>query len=351
MERILRGIRDRLAPVELDWIQVELSARCSGGCTYCPVSLWADRRRDGFMGAETFSRLLPSFPLAELVFLQGWGEPLLHPRFWEMARQTVASGVRVGFTTGGALLDRENRRALLESGVEILGVSLAGATPATHDRFRPGNPLQVLDANLRALSREKEAVGQEHPRLHLAFLLLIDNLEELPGVLDLAVGWGAAQVVASHLSLVLTPELEEQSLLPRPQEWSRASDILGESRARARGIGFHAYGVGAPEGEPSCKENVLKSCFVSAEGEVSPCVMCNLGLTDGAVATHRLRGENVPIRTLTFGNVREKALEEIWRCEAARAFRRTFRDRVWRGTRGRDGLPNPCRDCLKLLEC
>jgi MoaA/NifB/PqqE/SkfB family radical SAM enzyme len=32
----------------------------------------------------------PHFASATLVFLQGWGEPLLHPKFWEMARRTKA---------------------------------------------------------------------------------------------------------------------------------------------------------------------------------------------------------------------------------------------------------------------
>jgi radical SAM protein with 4Fe4S-binding SPASM domain len=109
--------------------------------------------------------------------------------------------------------------------------------------------------------------------------------------------------------------------------------------ARERGIRFHAYGVGDAAGEPSCKENVLRSCFVSAEGEVSPCVMTSPGLMAG------------PVETLSFGNVRDASLDEIWRSGAARRFREIFRRRIWQGTRGRDGLPGPCRSCLKLQEC
>ena len=74
------AIWNRMAPFHLDWIQVEVSALCHGECTYCPVSRFSGRRRGGLMSMETFELLEPSFSSAELVFLQGWGEPLLHPR-------------------------------------------------------------------------------------------------------------------------------------------------------------------------------------------------------------------------------------------------------------------------------
>ena len=47
------------------------------------------------MAMETFEALLPAFPAADLVFLQGWGEPLLHPAFWEMAVKARATGAQV----------------------------------------------------------------------------------------------------------------------------------------------------------------------------------------------------------------------------------------------------------------
>lgn len=359
----LQATRDRLQPLELDWIQVELSARCAGRCRYCPVHRLEEQREAALMSAETFQRLLPALPATKLVYLQGWGEPLLHPHFWDMVRQVGETGAGVGFTTAGTLLGPANRRALLESPVEILGVSLAGATAEIHDRFRPGSPLAVVDRNLRALNREAAELGSSPPSLHLAYLLLADNLEELPEAVTLARRWGATQMVVSQLSLILDPEMETQSLLARPDLWPRAREIISEARsrwgsgaaetgsgARGPGISFHAHGFDAVEAQPVCPENVLRSCFVSAKGRVSPCVMTNLGLKAGADATHRFQGRERPIPTLEFGNLREASLEEIWRREHTRTFRRIFRHRIWRGSRGREGLPEPCRECHKLFE-
>lgn len=358
-----RAAWQRLQPFELDWIQVEVSARCEGRCRYCPVHRLSGKREPALMTADTFRRLLPALSAAKLVYLQGWGEPLLHPDFWEMARQVGKTGAGVGFTTNGAFLDPANRRALLESPVEILAVSLAGAAAETHDRFRPGSPMEVLDRNLTALRREAAESGAEAPRLHLAYLLLADNLDELPEALALARQWGATQMVVSQLSLILDREMEEQSLLTRPDLWPLAREAITEARAMAgpgaadagvggrhRGISLHVHGFDADGARPTCPENVLRSCFISARGQVSPCVMNNLGLRAGTRATHRFHGRDLLIRSLEFGNLREASLEEIWRGKGARAFRRTFRHRIWQGSRGREGLPESCRECHKLFE-
>jgi MoaA/NifB/PqqE/SkfB family radical SAM enzyme len=302
------------------------------------------------MNEETFRRIEPAFSSANLVFLQGWGEPMMHPRFWEFVRRARAGGPRVGFTTNGMLLDAVNRRALLESGVEIMGVSLAGATRRTHDRFREGSPLAVIDRHLSLLKEEKRTLGSESPRLHLAYLLLADNLTELPDLLELAEHWGAAQVVVSTLDLVLSPTLVREALGYRPDLWPELEDRLeaGHQMAERAGIRFDAYGFSSYPAEPACTENVLRSCFVSADGRVSPCVMANLGVDEGTGTHHRIEGEEIPIQRLDFGSIQEHSLEEIWRSRKAREFRKIFRERIWEGRRDRKGLPDVCAPCQKL---
>lgn len=53
---------------------------------------------------QTFDSLTPAFSLTDLVFLQGWGEPLLHPRFWDMVHRVKRAGCWVGFTTNAMAL-------------------------------------------------------------------------------------------------------------------------------------------------------------------------------------------------------------------------------------------------------
>jgi MoaA/NifB/PqqE/SkfB family radical SAM enzyme len=316
------------------------------------VAVLRGKRENGLMAMETFEALLPAFPMADLVFLQGWGEPLLHPGFWEMAARAAATGAQVGFTTNGRLLHEENRRALLDSGVAILGVTLAGANSETHDRYRPGSPLKALDCSLRRLKKEKQGMGAGQPHLHIAYQLLPGNVAELKEAVSLARAWGASQIVVSPLSLVLAPKLERESLHAQSGLWAVATDCLEEARGRARGegIALHAYRVTGPEPEAACPENVLRSCFVSVRGDVSPCVMTNLGLERDGEVTHRFQGEDHPLRTVTFGNVQERPLRDIWHSDSARTFRGAIRKRIYEGERGKEGLPPPCRHCYKLFQ-
>jgi MoaA/NifB/PqqE/SkfB family radical SAM enzyme len=304
------------------------------------------------MTEETFHHLEPSFSVAELIFLQGWGEPLLHPRLWQYVERVRKAGPRVGLTTNGVLLNAENREALIESGLDILGVSLAGAAATTHDHFRGGNPLDTIHGNLRALREEKDRRGAEEPRVHIAFQLLASNLGELPGVIALARAWGAVQIVVSHLDLVLSPAMESEFLPSRPELQDELEDRLLDlqDRARGAGIGFHAYRHAPAEPHLTCTENVMNSCFVTADGDVSPCVMANVGVEEDAGAVHRFRGKEVSLSSLVFGNVNDEPLEKILKSKKARDFRRAFRDRTWTGQRGPEDLPLPCRSCNKLFE-
>jgi len=195
-------------------------------------------------------------------------------------------------------------------------------------------------------------MGAGLPDLHIAYQLLSGNVGELKGAVALARAWGASQIVVSPLSLVLSPEMERESLHAQPGQWAVATDYLEEALGRALGAGiaFHAYRVTGPEPEVACPENVLRSCFVSVRGDVSPCVMTNLGLEGDGDVTHRFQGGDHPLRTVTFGNVWERPLRDIWQSDSARAFRGAIRKRIYEGRRGREGLPPPCRHCYKLLQ-
>ncbi len=341
---VLEALLKRLVPFHLDWIQVEVSTRCVGRCVYCPVPRFDHRGRQRLMSMETFERLEPSFGSVDLVFLQGWGEPLLHPRFREMARRANAAGPRVGFTTAGVHLDRAARRALLDSDIDVVAVSLAGAR-ASHDRWRPGSPLETIDRNLRRLRREREAAAG--PALHVAYLLLRDNARELEEAVMLASEWGAREIVVSDLALVLDASLQEQSLLARPDAWPRVREAVAAARTRAAAEGIRLHAPVPGDEQWTCGENVLRSCFVAVTGDVSPCVMTSPTL---AQLTHWLGGHRHPIRTLTFGSIRDQPLPAIWRSAPARDFRNALRERAWAPPDQRPPPPAPCRHCHKLFE-
>lgn len=335
-----------------EWLQIEVAAVCNATCAYCTLSCYHHERKGGLMAMETFKRLEPHFAQADLVYLQGWGEPLLHPQFWEMARRAKAAGTRVGFTTNGTQLDSDNLTRLLDVPIDIMGVSIAGTSAATSDRWRAGNDFARLGATLTEFNRVQAARHRQTTDVHLAYMLLASNWQELAGLPALAEAWGTSEVVVNNLSFIADQTLQQESLFERPDLWQRVLELVETVRAQAeaRGIRLHYYHPDAREPHAQCTEHVLTSCFVSWRGDVSPCVLTNHSIRPGAAPVYFFRGQAYPVESLVFGNVNETPFHAIWNSAEARAFRAAFERRLSAKRPDADDLPVPCRHCYKLFD-
>ena len=246
---------DKLGSPELDWIQVEVTSRCNAACIYCPQPLLHKKQHMPF---ALFKRLLPYIGYTNLVYLQGWGEPLLNPDLFAMIRACKTKGKHVGFTTNGMLLTDETIRRLIDLETDILSVSLAGTSPATHNRIRKGTDLEKIICNLERLQQIRTEKGSLRPAIHLAYILLASNFHELQDVVGLAQRLGVEQIVCSNLSLIIDKALLPEALFIREekgQDLAGTLDAIAEE-ARKENILF-AYNQPAPQEQPVyCSENV-----------------------------------------------------------------------------------------------
>ena len=107
-----------------------------------------------------------------------------------------------------------------------------------------------------------------------------------------------------------------------------------------------------------CDLNPLKILYVSADGSVSPCVYTSLA---GRPEIPRVfEGRALQTPAVSFGNVNERPLAEIWASPAYREFRGRFAGRLAAaglamlgaaaGAGADEGPPAPqaCRTCPKL---
>src|ERR671915_1659042 len=94
------------------FVQIEPVGQCNLRCRMCPIQFRQDGPPYGppaFMEFETFARLLDEFEGLETLHLQGLGEPMMHPRFFDMVRLAAGRGTRV--TTNSNLTIFNVRRA------------------------------------------------------------------------------------------------------------------------------------------------------------------------------------------------------------------------------------------------
>jgi MoaA/NifB/PqqE/SkfB family radical SAM enzyme len=326
-----------LAP-SLDWIQVEVTSHCNARCAYCPRTVYGDDWLSRHMSMETFERLVPAFRKTRLVFLQGWGEPFLHPELLTMMATAKRAGCKVGTTTNGMLLDAHTMHRLVEIGVDVLAFSLAGADER-NDAIRSGTRLaDVLDA-IRSLGQIKRRLGKERPEVHVAYMLLRSGLEGVRRLPHLLQALGVSQVVISTLDFVASGDLAAEAVVPAtPQEYENLAGKLDSIRAEGERFGLRIHDQLYRPGprRAACPENVERSLFVSADGGVSACVFANMPVSRPAGV---YRDGPKRHQRVVFGNVGDAPPAAIWRRKAYRAFRRAL-------PRGR--LPAECQGCPKL---
>jgi MoaA/NifB/PqqE/SkfB family radical SAM enzyme len=340
---------DKLDAPSLDWVQVEVTTHCSGSCIYCPHTLMHDRWVDRHMPVQLFTALVPFLQHTDLVYLQGWGEPLLHPHLIDMVQICKDQGRRVGFTTNGMLLTEETVRTLVDLEVDIVAVSLAGTTAATHNRIRKGTDLHRILFHLDRLRSVKAERLSRFPALHLAYIMLRSNFHELKGILPLARRVEAKQVVASNLTLIVDPDMADETLFHHTEAKSIYRDTLQElsEQAHLESVVFDYHGPDLDAESLRCRENVHRACVINVEGEVVPCVF-----TNPVLCSHYIfRGESLPMRSMSFGNVRNETFTAIWHKPEYAAFRELFDpEAAKRPEHILQNMPQCCMKCYKRLE-
>jgi MoaA/NifB/PqqE/SkfB family radical SAM enzyme len=307
----------------LDWIQVEATSHCNAKCIYCPRTVYADKWLSRHMSLDTYSILEPAFAKTGLVYLQGWGEPLLHPGFFEMVCAAKKAGCKVGTTTNGMLVDDEMATKLVEHGIDIVAFSLAGSEEK-NDTVRVGTRLRSVLKGMKALGRAKQELALTRPAIHVAYLLLRSGMDDLLVLPRLLEGMGVTQVVVSTLDFVPVCEMEKEALFPSDEmEFSTIRDHLEAAAAAGKtyGLNIHYYLPFKGKRQQRCLENVHHALFVSADGSVSPCAFTAIPTAQADYAVH---GEERPYHRLTFGKVSEQSLPAIWRGKSYREFRKGF---------------------------
>lgn len=320
-----------------DWIQIEVTSRCNARCIYCPRTVYRNHWQNRNMPLKTFERIIPALPKAALTYLQGWGEPLLHPDFTAMVRMVKAAGGMAGTTTNGILLNNGRVRDLIDAGLDILTFSLAGTSSACNNAARPGAPFEKVLEQIDRVRRIKAECNRSTPVIHIAYMLLRSGLADLPALPQLMARYGVEQAVVSVLDFEPDASLAGEVLATETPEARRKLDslfaALNEAAAKA-GVTIHTPRLETPSA-PICTENVQHALVVSADGEISPCVFANIPAVQSQYARS---GHSAPYRRMTFGNIKDQALPAIWRKENYQRFRACLEE---------GNPPAFCRTCPK----
>ena len=189
----------RQAPAKL---YVETATQCNLACPMCVKQSWGSDAAEGLLDPGIFEQVKPAFPYLDALILNGIGEPLLHPlleKFIRDAKKAMRTGSWVGFQSNGLLIDRDRARSLVEAGLDKICISVDALSPQLYRAVRSGGELGSIEqAFFNLMSAQKSASGSSL-KVGIEFVVMQDNLLELPGVIRWAAHHGATFAIVTHL--------------------------------------------------------------------------------------------------------------------------------------------------------
>lgn len=239
------------------------------------------------------------------------GEPLLYGHFDDMLDLCYEYSLLLNLTTNGSF----PRRSVTEWAERIcpvasdVKISWNGATPETQEAIMVGSDFERHLGDLEDFISVRDEVAESGHfcRVTLQLTFMERNLEEIPGIIELATRVGANRVKGHHV-WVNFPEMESQSLRRSAESVERWNEMLPRffeaaerhpmpSGERVLLDNFFSLTPGLDEmTKGSVCPFLGKEAWINHEGGFDPCC-----------APDDLR------KTLGyFGNVTEGPLRQIW---------------------------------------
>ena len=213
-------------------IVFELTNRCNFNCIMCGREAVSFKTND--LSFETVRSCEPFFTRTEEITLHGWGEGTLHPRLGAILEYlNTFPRLRKYFVTNGSTLPKIMEHIFTHH-VDLIAVSLDGATPETNDYIRKGGNFLREVANVKKLMAEKAARGLDYPYVNFVFTAMARNIHELTDMVELARETGVAELKVVYLT-IFEHWLEQESLLDRQDVVRR---YFNEASRLAAGYGI-----------------------------------------------------------------------------------------------------------------
>jgi MoaA/NifB/PqqE/SkfB family radical SAM enzyme len=329
------GVSLRRPITHLAKIYVEPTSQCNLACRTCIRNSWNEP--SGQMSEKVFDRLvagLGDFDPPPKVFFGGFGEPLVHPRITEMVAQIRSQGSSVELITNGILLNERMSKELIEAGINVLWISVDGATPESYSKVRIHSSLPEVLANVRRFRHDCLSLNGKKPQIGLSFVAMRSNVDELPDLMRLGIQLGVSRYLVTNV-LPYTQEMCKEMLytlsisvhpVAYQSPWSPLLelpriDLIEATRDPLYRVNRTVQNVLTPGQEQTksldrCPFIESGSTTIGWDGGISPCLPLMHSHRSFLNSTERL------IRRYVVGNLEHATLQELWIASEYQNFRR-----------------------------
>ncbi len=291
----------------------ELTHRCPLQCPYCSNPLALEGTGTELDTATWQDVLRQAARLGVLQVHLSGGEPTVRRDLEEIVATAAEAGLYTNLITAGVLLSRERLAELARRGLDHVQISIQHVEPENADRI----------AHYQGGHDKKLEVARWVRDLDLPLTLNAPihrhNVDHLSRIIDLAVTIGARRLEVAHVQYYGWALQNRAALMPTRAQVMRSMELVQAARERLKGILVIDMVV------PDYYATWPKPCMggwgrgivnVTPSGKVLPCH-----------AAETITG-------LTFDNVRDKPLAQIW-----------LEGEAFQKFRGTDWMLEPCRSC------
>jgi MoaA/NifB/PqqE/SkfB family radical SAM enzyme len=213
-----------------DRLYIESTNICNLSCIMCPTGRKEQLRKKGYMDFELFKSIVDEMaPWVQATTLHIWGEPLMHPKMFEMIEYCRKKGLRSEISTNATLLNEERSKRILDAGLGAIYLCLDGMRPETYEQIRVNADYEKTNGNIRRFIELKQGGGYTAPFVNLQIIEMEKTVGEvdefvaawkLPGVDRINVkpfdSWGG-QIEA--INLLSTEDKPKQERYACPNLW------------------------------------------------------------------------------------------------------------------------------------
>ncbi|MBU2942616.1 pyrroloquinoline quinone biosynthesis protein PqqE [Shimia thalassica] len=291
----------------------ELTHRCPLACPYCsnPTDLLA---KENELDTDTWLRVFKQ--AADMGVLQlhlSGGEPASRHDIVDLMQGAHDEGLYTNLITSGIGLTPRRLDALEAAGMDHIQLSMQGTTADLADWV--GGYKGGFDRKMKVAGD----IAERGIPLTLNAVMHRHNLDDLERTIEMAVELGARRLEVACVQFHGWASQNRSQLLPSREQTESAKRIVAEAEKRLRGVMAFDF---VP---PDYYADYPKACMggwgsaglnVTPDGTVLPCHAA----------------QTIP--TLSFENVKDKSLSDIW-----------YKSESFNAYRGTDWLPDPCQTC------
>ncbi|HLD64774.1 MAG TPA: pyrroloquinoline quinone biosynthesis protein PqqE [Pseudomonas sp.] len=295
------------------WLLLELTYQCPLQCVFCSNPRnFAEFRRDELSTAEWIDVMTQARALGALQIGFSGGEPTLRKDLEVLVAEADRLGYYTNLITSGIGLTEARLRALKAAGLRHIQLGFQSTDRATAQQ------LAGVDCLERKLAMARAIKAQGFPMV-LNVPISRQNIAQVPEIIAFAAELGVEYLELANVQYYNWALLNRDQLMPTREELQRAEAQVREARSRL-GERLTIFFV-----IPDYYEGRPKACMngwgaihltIAPNGNVLPCSQAG------------------SFKDLTFPNIREQPLEQIWRDSP-----------IFNLYRGDAWMPEPCRSC------